>query len=178
MKRPIITILLAVVTSVALARPIISFTSWNNLIEQSSDIFIAKREDQPFTKGTVTDGEVPYPGEILYVLKGKAEPCLAEIWLADYPSDWPHPNDMFLVFSSNHGTNGTNKWYKAVEDYRVVSIGQAEWIRAWTNALAGKPLKEQIRVIVKNRLSALNGELERGKEEQKRLGDGLKELEK
>ncbi len=52
------------------------------------------------------------------------------------------------------------------------------YYQVWTNALAGKPLKEQIKKILAYRRAALNEEMEREQAEKKRVEDGLKELEK
>ena len=176
----------------AIATPIIDFKNWSDLIEKSPDIFIAVRANTntyptPVKIGanqivafTRTDGGVPNPIGVCSVLKGDAKTGPAELWLSDYDfmGRGPRQGELFLVFAGSHGDGLTNSSYKAPEDYRTVVIGPLSDFNTLTNALAGKPLNEQVDIILKTRIDTLNAQMTEIKAEKKRLEDGLKELEK
>lgn len=189
MKTYIVIATLLITAIAAVATPIIEFKGWDDLIQTSPDIIIAKRAPQPLinlpinhpTAITVTDGVIQYPIEVVSALKGGAKLGPALLW-SPYSfrrgDVLPRHGDMFLVFSSNGGNDSTNLWYKANEDYRVVIFAPDVDSSAWTNALAGKPLKEQVGKILQYRLDTLNQELARGEAEKQRLEDGIQKLGK
>ena len=168
------------------------FNGWDNLIERSPDIFMARRpnitplaatESTNHSNITATADDVTLcPIEVISTLKGNAKPGPAQLLLFDSSQRGdgsPNQGDMFLVFANNsEGNNLTNTTYHAVESYRIIKIASDIHLAAWTNALAGKPLKEQVKMIVQYRLDTLNEEFAKGQAEKKHLEDGLKELGK
>ncbi len=188
MKKRIVTTVLLAVAIAAFATPIIEFTGWNNLIESSPDIIIARptgtfsstsinSTNHPMAT-TIVDGGMSYPIEVITVLKGVTKPGPAQLWssFSSRLGELPHQGDMYLVFAGNHGSGLTNCWYNAIEDYRIVFIAPDIYSGAWTNALAGKALKEQIKMILKCRLGSLNEQRQKDQDEEKRIEEGLKEL--
>jgi hypothetical protein len=81
----------------------------------------------------------------------------------------PRQGQRFLLFA-NYMTYGTNSWYNAIEEYRVVPL--AEDFN--TNTLTGKTLDEQIEIILAARYKDLNREVAQINEEMKRIQGGIK----
>jgi hypothetical protein len=186
MKKHIVMLTLVAAVIAVTATPVIPFTNWNDIIEQSPDIIIAKRTEQPLitlpTNGmgaiSVSDAGLPNPIEVVAVLKGDTKPGPAQLWLpySFRLGELPHRGDMFLVFARGHSNTPTNLSYQAIENYRIVFVAPDFYFGAWTNLLAGKPLKAQVRKILEYRLSSLDEEMQRLQNEKKRVEDGVKEL--
>jgi len=184
----IVILLHAAITAVAFNMAI--FSGWDNLIERSPNIFIARRpvvvpsaaiESTNRSKITATvDGVTLCPIEIIFSLKGTAKPGPAQLLLIDSFQRGgvsPHQGELFLVCADNcEADNATNSIYHAAEDYRIVVIGPDNQSAAWTNALAGKPVRKQVKYVLKYRLDTLNEELTRDQAEKQRVEAGLKEL--
>lgn len=185
--RNTLSIIIISLAVTAFADPVVPFIGWTNLIESSPYIFIAKRTDpvQVFPVNRPSALSIIHNVgscsiEIVSVLKGDAKIGPAQLAL---PYDLrvgllPRRGDIFLIFASGGGSPGTNSSYIAIESYRTIVIAPEMYYQVWTNALAGKPLKEQIKKILAYRRAALNEEMEREQAEKKRVEDGLKELEK
>lgn len=189
MKKLILISVLFSAIIVTVASPIIQFKSWDDLIQSSSDILIVARHNavaQPQVSRSTNnpvviqtiDGGMPYPVEIISVLKGNAKSGPAELFAPYSPrlGELPHQGNMYLVFVSNHEGDQKYPWYRANENYRIVFIAPDIYSGAWTNAIAGRLLKEQIRIMLESRLSSIDEELKSDQEEKKRVEDGLKEL--
>jgi hypothetical protein len=172
MKKYISILLLLVVTATAYAIFSNEFKNWNDSIERSPDIVIAKcastvgttNSDRPII---ISDGVIPSDIEVISVLKGNTKPGPSHL----FSWYWPHQSQQFLLFAS-HFSDEYNTGYSAIEYYRVVPLSHD----FQTNMLAGKTLEEQIHWILERRLFDLNEELKRGTEEKKRLEEGLKTI--
>ena len=191
MKKTITILTLLASTVAAVAIFLAPFKGWDDLVERSPNIFIARlaaARQMPITELVTNrqitasvDGVAPVSIEVLNVLKGEAKLGPAQVLLPILGTTYtlPRPGEMFLVFADNPSGIGTaNPMFYAVEDYRSVIFAPDRSYSGWTNHLAGKPLKEQIETILKTRLGALNSELARDEAEKKRLDDGVKELDK
>ena len=186
----ILILLATAITGIAVNMAI--FNGWNALIEQSPNIFIARRPSptQPAANESTNDSKITAtvndvtlcPIEVICSLKGNAKPGPAQLLLFDANQRGrfsPQKGDMFLVFANNcEVDSATNSTYGAVEGYRIVLMGADYRSVAWTNALAAKPLKEQIKYVLEYRFEALSEELARDQAEKQRVEDGLKELGK
>jgi hypothetical protein len=168
MNRIIYIATLLAAASVALALPTNSFKSWDDLIENSHDIIIARcvaTQDSLTPKPAIIFGNVFNSDiEVISVLKGKTNPGLshlASLYL-------PYRGEYFLVFADYY-TRQTNSGYSATEDYRVIPIVHFHG----TNELAGKDLEKQIQLVLNGRLQDLNEEAARNNEEIKRIRSGL-----
>jgi hypothetical protein len=167
MKRFISILTLLATTGTALALLVGRFTSWNNLIEQSPDIIIARCT-------ATQDGMKPEPTnffgnvfcsdiEVISVLKGNAKLGLSHLTSLHRPLRGEHYL-MFASFESNQVYTG----YSAIEEYRLVPIN-VPMSSYLTNALASKTLKEKVNLILSWRLKELNDELVRDNEEKARM---------
>lgn len=145
------------------------FTSWDDLVERSPDIIIARciaTEDllePPPTSiyPNVFNSDI----QVISVLKGNSMPGMSHL-VSTY---FPYRGEYFAAFAT-YSTVRTNSVYVATEEYRIVPLihfhGAGEF--------AGKTLNQQIQLILKERLIYLNDELAKGNEEKKRLEEGLK----
>jgi hypothetical protein len=172
----------------AFAITITPFTGWDDVINNSSDIFIAactsanslaKAESRSSPKiAAVVDGVARQQVEIVDVLKGNAKLGESHVLMpcTELPCEWPREGDFFIVFAHGFSDNPTNT-YLAIEDYRTIPITTTD-IAAWTNALAGKTLKEQVKMILEYRAARVNYNIQKDQAEKKRLEDELKDLKK
>jgi hypothetical protein len=168
-KTTVLRLALVVAAVTVMAVPIQPFTSWRDLTERAADISIARcsKTPDPFnmkTNGVGIDmegGLIESDIEVLFVLKGATNVGPTRL-LSQY---WPRQGENYLIFSSGHVGS-----CQAIEPYRVVPLGTY----FPTNVLAGKPLEQQIQVVLQYRLVHLNQELTVMQEEKKRLEEGLK----
>ncbi len=136
-----------------------SFPGWDWLKETSPDIIIARCSKAPLQYDT--DFEPNSNIDVEWVLKGTnglRSSILRSFYL-------PRQGEHYLIFSTYH--NGS---YQAIEEYRIVPLG----VRFSTNAIAGKPLDEQLQVLFKQALDNLNREIQKDQEEKQRLETALK----
>lgn len=168
MKKYILIIALFVTASAAFAIFINEFKSWNELIEQSPDIVIAKCTatlDPMTSKPTaITDGMITSDIEVIKVLKGRVKPGPSHM-ASQY---WPYPGEQFLMFA-NYEKDQFNTGYTAIEGYRIVSLQRHFNQYVWDHYLAGKPLNEQVQWILNSRLRDLKDEIDRDKKEEARI---------
>jgi hypothetical protein len=148
----------------AFAVPILPFTSWDDISKKSPDIVIA-RCIVTAPDGPIGDGMVWSDIEVLSVLKGDTKPGVARM----VSQHAPRQGERFLMFSA-YQSNDLYRAYNATETYRVVPLGRY----FLTNELSGKPLDEQIKLVLRHRLEELTRELQQGTEEKKRLEEALK----
>jgi len=148
------------------------FRGWDDLVENSPEIFIARCVSTvDFISATknkptiVIDDMVDSGVEVVSVLKGSASPGLTSL-ASQY---WPYRGEYFLVFA-NYKKDEFNAGYSAIEGYRVIPLDH----NFMTNQLTGKTLNEQIDLILARRLADLNGEIARDDEERARIEAGLK----
>jgi len=118
------------------------FTSWDDLTRNSPDIVIARCTTTPDPK-LIADGQIWSEVEILTVLKGDTKPATANM-VSQY---WPHQDEQFLMFST-YQSNEFHRAYNATEAYRIIPIDRNFQIKE----LTGKPLTEQIRLILSRRI--------------------------
>jgi hypothetical protein len=140
------------------------FTSWEDLTRKSPDIIIARCTTDP-NPTVIGDGMIWSDIEVLTVLNGDTRPKAARM-VSLYR---PHQNERFLMFAS-YQSNQLYQAYQAPETYRIVPLAR-DFL---TNALAGKSLDEQIRLVLRSRLEDVSRELESSAEEKKRLEEGLR----
>ena len=157
-------IMLLVAVSTATAVFILPFTSWDDLTKKSPDIVIARCATTPDPK-VIGDEMIWSDIEVMSVLKGDTKPGAARM-VSQY---WPRQGERFLIFAT-YQSNQLYRAYDATEMYRIVPLGRY----FLTNELAGKPLDEQIQLVLRHRLEDVSRELERGAEEKSRLEEGLK----
>ena len=174
MKKKILIMLLLAITGLTFGVIIDTFRSWNDLMETSPDIIIARCTATPdFTPPGVTPKLVFNFGggcisdiEVLSVLKGDTKPGLSQL-MSFYK---PHQGELFTIISSRILTIGTNSYYSANEDYKIIPLNPD----FQTSILNGKTLDEQIQMILTSRLKDLNDETARDNAEIERLKQGLK----
>ena len=166
-KSILITTLLA--ASTVFGTLVSPFKNWRDLIDNSPDIVIARCNA---TLGFTPPGIAPkmqlYPQadiEVMSVLKGGTKPGLSH--LSSFYK--PYQGELFVVFAT-HMILGTNSWYNANEEYKIIPLNQNFRV----SDLKGKTFDEQIQLILASRLKDLNAEIARNNEEKARLMQGLK----
>ena len=170
MKKHIRIIVLFAATATAFGMYAIEFNSWDDLIEQSSDIIIARCTatiGAPVTSKPIAimNGIIPSDIQVVSVLKGNTKPgpsCMASQY-------WPSRDAQFLVLA-NYESDQIYTGYVAIENYRIVPLNRD----FQTSELSGKTLTEQVKLILSSRLKGLNDELARDNEEKQRIEAGLK----
>jgi hypothetical protein len=160
-----VTVLLATAVA-ALATLVANFKSWDDLIDRSPEIilarcvatrdFISATNTLPVVSGAMIDSEI----EVILILKGDSKPGFSRL-ASRY---WPYRGQYFLVLP-NYGKDQNNIGYTAIEPYRVIPLEHF----FDTNQLAGKTLKEQVQLIRRRRLE----ELDRDNKDKLRLEVGL-----
>jgi hypothetical protein len=158
MKAKIILLIAASLTLTAIGTTILPFQGWEWLNEKSPDIMIARCTKTP-RPGTVLNG-VSSDIEVLLVLKGTnglGPAILDSVY-------WPRQGEDYLIFG-----NYQDGHCQAIEDYRFVPLGANFCL----DRIAGKPLGEQLQILLKFRLWHLSRELEQGQQEKKRLEEGV-----
>jgi hypothetical protein len=160
MKIKIITIIISLLVVSVTARMVGLFPGWDQLADQSSNIVIAHC-GKPFQRtagviienGPLSDSEV----EVISVLKGATnQPSPARLW-TDHEL---FQGENYLVFG--YYDSGI---YQAYEEFRIVPLGG----NFSTNLIAGKPLNEQIQILLKRRLDNLNRQMKQEQVEKQRL---------
>ena len=166
MKKHIFVTVLLATTLAAFATLVTNFTSWDDLIDKSPEIllarcistwdFISATNTLPIVETSMISSDI----EVVSVLKGNSKPGLARMT----SRHWPYRGQYFLVLA-NYQKDQYNFGYTAIEPYRVIPLEHF----FYTNQLAGKTLKEQFELIRRKRLE----ELEREDREKVRLELGL-----
>jgi len=157
--------LLAIAGS-AFAVFILPFTSWDDLSKKSQDIIIARCTTTAEPK-VIADDMIWSDIDVMIVLKGETKPGKARM-VSQY---LPRQGDRFLMFST-YQSNELYRAYNATETYRIVPLGRY----FLTNSLTGKPLDEQIRLVLRHRLDELSRELKEGADEKRRLEEAFKKF--
>ena len=159
MNAKVLILVSALAAGAVFAMVMLPFQGWPRLRECSADIVVARCMKTALPV-TIVDDVVESEIQVVMVLKGTnrvdTSTLLSERWLRQ--------GEHYLVFG-----NFQNGSYRAIQEYRVVPLGV--WFS--TNSISGKPLDEQIQILLKKRLWQLNRELEQGREEKKRLEEGL-----
>ena len=165
MNRLRLAILLALlaVAGTAAAVLVASFKNWDELTTKSPDIIIARCTIAP-KEGLVVNGMNWADIEVLSVLKGDTKTGAARM-VSQYE---PRQGERFLMFST-YQSNEHYRAYNATEDYRIVPLDRYFQV----SEITGKPLAEQIQIVLKKRFEDVNRELDRATEEKKRLEAGL-----
>jgi hypothetical protein len=167
MKKTILIVLSFMITGLAAFGVLISqFRSWDDLIQISPDIVIAKCTSTYGTKSStkknlIIDDVIPSDVDVLSVLKGNTKPGPARL-ASQY---WPYPGQQFVIFGWYSGGQ-----YSAVEGYRVMPLNRDFPL----SALNGKSLTEQMQLIFSNRLSNLNDEINQDEKDKASLEKYLK----
>jgi hypothetical protein len=171
MKKLIIGLLLVVAASSLLAVILFPFPGWNSIGKISPSIIIAKCKSSAkwtwVTNGVVhsmADGITLSDIEVVSVLKGGSVPPGTKATLAS--QYWACQGETYLLFA----TDFDGSMCHAIEDYRVVPLGHG----FPTNILTGKPLDEQIKVILQYRYALLTNEMSHAQTEKQRLEEFLK----
>jgi hypothetical protein len=153
----------------SMAYVIFPFSGWPWLKAKSRDIIVARCNATPEIEPVGPDGValnlrglIKSDIQILSVLKGTTNSGTAQL-LSKY---WPRQRDCYLIFA-----NYSDGVYQATEEYRIIPLG----LNFSTNLIAGKPLDEQIRAVLRYRLDMLGRQIEQAQEEKKRLEEGLKQ---
>lgn len=164
------TLLLAVVATHANAEVTMSFPGWDLLTQNTPDIIIAQcnRTPDPYKDhGDGPTGPLFYSDmEIISILKGATnwgtEPLkLPRMGKARLSSEYvPRQGEYYLIFSIYYQGE-----FQASEDYKVVPLG----LSFSTNSIANKPLEQQIRILLGQRLSDLNHQIDKDQKEKERL---------
>jgi len=163
----------------AIALPVIagidvSFSGWGELTTKSPDIIVARcnRTPDPFKDhgagptGALFNSDI----EIMAILKGATnwglEPLkIPSLGPARLCSEYvPRQGEYYLLFSVyDYG------YYQTLQNYCVVPLG----LYFSTNSITGKPLDEQIQILLKRRLDDLNRQMNEEEEEKDRLEEAL-----
>jgi hypothetical protein len=170
MKATIATGLIIGFVTTTLGIIMVPFTNWRSLIDHTPDIVLASCTKTPdpyhvFQDGIqidMRDGLIDSEIEIVSVLKGRTNLGPAKLT----SQFWPRQGENYMVFSIFH--NGT---YNAIEPYSVVPLG----VHFDTNIITGTNLDQQVRSLLRYRLTNLNRELDEGQQEKKRLEEGVKQ---
>jgi hypothetical protein len=170
MRKYIPAVLCLLLATCAFARLVNRFTNWNDLIQRSPDVVIARctstlgtsKLEKPFV---IVDGLIPSEIEVLLVLKGNTTLSSAHM-LSTY---WPHPGEKFLLIGT-YEKDSFFTGYGANEAYQIVPLKRD----FQTNMLGGQTLEEKINWVLQSRLRDLNEELAKDNEEKTRLEQGLK----
>ena len=164
MKTKIFVLVVLAAAAGSMARLVGSFSSWNQLVEQSPNIVIAlcgkpvsPNPNVVVDNGPVSDSEV----EIISTLKGTNQIVSSQLW-TDHELV---PNEIYLLFGRYD-----SGIYQAYEEYRVVPLGR----QFSTNSIAGKPLDDQLHILFQAAVNNLNREIQKDEEEKGRLESGLK----
>jgi len=167
MKKSILIILLSLVAGFTTLGVFFSrFRNWDELIEISPDIVIAKctstyGTDPKAKNAYILDNIIQSDIEVLSILKGTTK--LGQAKLQSFY--WPFPDQRFLIFGWY--SDGT---YSAREGYRIVPISRDFRVET----LKGKPLADQLQIILSNRLDDVEEEVGRDNEEKARIEKYLK----
>lgn len=157
------------ITGVTFGTLIDRFKGWSYLIDNSPDIVIARcTATLGFTPPDVAPKMQLYPQadiEVISILKGATKPGLSR--LSSFYS--PYQGELFVIFGS-YMTSGTNSWYNANEEYKIVPLNRHFRL----SDLNGKTLDEQIQIILASRINDLKNEIAQDNEEKERLKQGLK----
>lgn len=144
------------------------FPGWKQVVDYSPDIFLARCT-------AAHDGLLPSPKsmvlnvdtsdiDVLMVLKGKTTPGSSHM-TSLYS---PYRGERFVAVGFYY-TNRNVGAYSVVEDYRIIPISQ----NFDANQLAGKSLDDQIQIILRDRINAVDDEMARDAAEKQRLLSGL-----
>ena len=163
MKIRITIIALLATLSAAVAVRLAPFAGWNDLTQKTPDIIVARCTATPEPRSA--NGQTWSDIEVLMVLKGETKPGAARM-VAGYS---PYQHEYVLLFAT-YQSNQLYRAYNAAESYRIVSLNRY----FPTNQLVGKPLDEQIQLLLRHRLDELTRELQQGAAEKKRLEEGIK----
>lgn len=159
-KYVIVSIVLGTVLTAG-AMLISQFESWDNLIEQSPDIVIAKcatsLETTKSENRIILNGIISSDIDVISVLKGNSNVGLSHL----HSSYQPQQGESFLIFANYEPNVG----FRAAEGYRVIPLNQY----FQTNQLDGKTLREQVQLILNSRLKDLNDEIARDNDEKSRI---------
>jgi hypothetical protein len=160
MKRLYTIALILIATGSLCARILNPFINWDSLIEDSSNIIIARCTATPQFSGVMFHA-VESDIEVISVLKGNSPPG------ASHMQSWylPHQGERFLIFARFYD----NSNYIASETYQIVPLNRD----FNTNDLAGKTMNEQIQLIFRSRLKDIDEELARDNAEKQRIQSGL-----
>jgi hypothetical protein len=154
-------------TAAALGVILLPFNGWKDLAEKSPDIVIVQCTTNP-APGPIMDGMIWSDIEVISVLKGEGRTGLSRM-VSQYR---PHAGERFLLFGG-YQSNELYQAYNATESYRVIPLA----FYFSTNALAGKTLDQQIRLIVEHRLEVVKQELKERNEEKARLESFVREIQ-
>ena len=158
----IILALFAAITT-ASATVFMAFTSWDELIGKSTDIVIArctKPHQDRFVLNHMLHAEI----DVNMVLKGGTQ-VGAHRMVSEYPLK---DGEQFLLIGYYQVTD-SYRGYGALERYRIIPLHGFDLA-----TLAGKPLAEQVQLVLKHRLETINRTQEQLAEEKQRLEQGIK----
>ncbi|MGA2240978.1 MAG: hypothetical protein ABSH11_02930 [Verrucomicrobiota bacterium] len=156
------------ITLTALAAMEMIFPGYDRLKEISPDIIIARCTNTPSPlppNRTITSDANTFSIEIVAAIKGTNRS--GSVLLNS--GHWLHRGDNYLIFGDCE--NGV---CQALADYRVIPLGRELLAGSITNAIASKPLDEQIQILFKRRLDNLNRQMKKEQEEKERLEETIK----
>jgi hypothetical protein len=136
------------------------FTTWQNVIERSSNIIVVRCDTSPQPDsygGGLTKTDV----SVVDVLKGPTNANSAPL----VSSYLPRQGEYYLVFA-----NFSEGYYNAYADYNIVLVGS----HYEKEMAAGNTLDEKVRSLLKRRLGFLTKQIELEEKEKQRLEEGLK----
>jgi hypothetical protein len=170
MKKLSLIVAVLVIANITFGTLIDQFRGWNDLIDKSHDIIIAKctatlGTTKPEKLTIIIDGVIPSDIQVISVLKGNTKVGPSHM-ASQY---WPYQGEKFLLFA-NYRNDQYYTGYNAVEAYRVIPLNR----HFQTNELSGKSLNEQIQLMLSQRLADINDELQRDTDEKKRIEEGFK----
>jgi len=147
----------------AAAYVVVPFPGWDRLAMESEYIALVRCGNptvlppNAYRAGPNSDSDI----QIIFTLKGTNDLDVCRL-ITDHDL---YPGERYLVF----GNLGKNILH-AFEEYRITQVDHL----FTTNLIAGKPLNEQIQIILERRLFDLNREAKLNEEELQRLNEALK----
>jgi|SRR5581483_2866095 len=164
MKTKLTASILVFVVAGAVARLSSPFQGWDRLERDSACIVIVDPQDPvPPTPGieSVNGPRYDFKVIVLSTIKGTNNVPVSRL---QTNHELRHGQG-YLVFASCH--DGV---FDAYEEYKVVPLG----VSYTPDMIAGKPLAEQIQILLKLSAASLDGEIAKKQEEKKRIESGIK----
>ncbi len=162
-----ITLSIALLALSGLAYLVSPFPGYDELEDRSPDIIIVRcttNAPPPFPRNKTINDIDTLAAEIVTTLKGTNSP--GPITLNSL--HWLNQGDDYLVIG-----NCADGVCEAIEDYRVIPLGRELWAGDITNAIANKPMNEQLQILFKRSINHLNQEIQRDQQEKQRLEEDL-----
>lgn len=166
MKNYLAILILLIVASTASAVLLSEFAGYDWLEQHSPDIFVARCVTNPPTLLPSNSESIvnAFSIQVVSSIKGTNRYVTAPL----SSMHWLNVGDNYLIY----GRFEDGICY-ATEEFRVIPLGRELWAGTFTNLIAGKPLPEQLQILLKRALENVNRNMNREREEKQRLEEGV-----